>query len=95
MRNLFVLTALLALSACATVTPVKAVKHSAADTPLAVLGVFECDKMQGIIVVTADGKFHVGDDTSQKDLQELSALVPKESAMSINLASDCTPTQST
>lgn len=85
------LTVLLTACGCATApAPVKP-----ADTPIAVLGEFECGELQGIVVITKDGKINPINDNSIADLEALAKKVPEGSAGWINMTDNCPPRQTT
>jgi hypothetical protein len=85
---------LAAISACATVTPTVPAPLPA-DTPIAVIGEFECGELQGILVITKDGKINPVADTDVHDLQALAKLVPDGSSGMVNMSNNCPPRQRT
>lgn len=93
MRNLSIVLALLALVGCASTPKVKQPDQSGA--PLAVLGIAECGKLQGIVVVTKAGEIVPVQDTDEADLKALGQSLPDDSAGEIDLTDNCPPTQST
>jgi hypothetical protein len=84
--------AVVTMVGCATVPPPA---RPAADTPLAVIGIFECDEMKGLIVVSKDGSITPIADDNPDDLKAASTKVGPDSAGAINLSDNCPPRQKT
>lgn len=64
-------------------------------TPLAVVGIFECGKMKGILVVTKAGEIVAVDGEALDDLKALQEKLPDSSAGNLDLTDNCPPTQTT
>lgn len=86
------------MAGCATTPLVLKPVADPHKTPIAVLGVFECGKMKGIVVVTKAGDVVPVPDDNPADLAALAKLLPPESAELIDLidlTDNCLPTQTT
>lgn len=66
-----------------------------ADTPLAVIGIFECSKMKGLLVVAKDGSIIPVEDDNPDDLKAFASKVGPDSLGELNLTDNCPPTQKT
>ena len=91
----FAVLALLALVGCASV-PAKPVVpvEDPAKTPISVIGVFECGKFEGLLVITKDGVVHPENVTLEQAVAIAKAM-PSGTAGTLNFTGECAPKQST
>lgn len=78
---------------CASAPKPKAPEQS--DVPLAVVGIFECGKMQGLLVIAEDGSIIPVEDDNPDDLKAFAGKVGPDSIGELNLTDNCPPTQKT
>lgn len=81
------------IAGCASVP--KAPAQDPHRTPLAVVGIFECGKMKGLLVVTKAGEVVAVDGEALDDLKALQEKVSDNSAGNLDLTDNCPPTQQT